>query len=150
MPLWHFTFKRGFRIKILIFSLITIFSFNTFASSNKVLSYCTFDESNSPFTINPDLTSILGKIPGINTVYNTNTPLDLATVSGNQDKPLTIEFFEIEGSSVSFDQKRTIFIGEQIYTDDIEGTLTYNAYYLKNLIERRGLNFIVGTCAFEQ
>lgn len=150
MSLWHFTFKRGFLIKILIFSLITIFSFNTFASTNKILSYCTFDESNRPFTPNPDLTSILGKTLGIDTVYNTNSPLDLATVSGNKDKPLTIEFFETVGSSVSFDKKRTIFIGEQIYTDDIEGTLTYNAYYFKNLIERRGLNFVVGTCAFEQ
>ena len=137
-------------MKILVFCLTFILSFSTFANTNKVLSYCTFEESKRSFTANPDLTAILRKVPGIDAVYPTNSELDLATVSGNQDQPLTVDFFEIQGNGVDFDKTRTIFIGEQIFTDDIEGTLIYNAYFFKNTIERRGLNFIVGTCAVEQ
>jgi hypothetical protein len=136
-------------MKLLTLSFLALFAANSFASTNKVLVECTFGNSTKTYTPNAALTAKLSGTPGVDVVY-VDSSIGLATVAGDANKPLTVTSFSLSGDEVSIDSARTIFVGEQIATDDIKGTLIYNAFTFKIALERRGVEAVAGTCSFEQ
>jgi hypothetical protein len=136
-------------MKLLTLSFLALFAANSFASTNKVLVECTFKNTTKTYTPNAALTAKLSGTPGIDVVY-VDSSIGLATVSGDANKPLAISSLSLSGNEVTINSSNTIFVGEQIATDDIKGTLIYNAYILEIALERKGIEAVAGTCSFEQ